>query len=61
VRNQITAAGKRVVILGGDTGSHSLGTADRQGAVSVRQFQLPAQPPGGRAPHALHDKRHRER
>jgi glutamate synthase (NADPH) small chain len=46
VPNQITANGKRVVILGGgDTGSDCLGTSNRQGAVSVHQFELLPQPP----------------
>jgi glutamate synthase (NADPH) small chain len=41
----ITAAGKRVVIIGGgDTGSDCLGTAHRQGAASVYQFILYPQP-----------------
>ena len=49
VANQISAQGKRVVILGaGDTGSDCLGTANRQGAVSVHQFELLPQPPGTR-------------
>ncbi len=42
----ISAKGKRVVILGGgDTGSDCLGTSNRQGAVSVHQFELLAKPP----------------
>jgi glutamate synthase (NADPH) small chain len=42
----ISANGKRVVILGGgDTGSDCLGTSNRQGAVSVHQFELLAKPP----------------
>jgi glutamate synthase (NADPH/NADH) small chain len=42
----ITAAGKRVVILGGgDTGSDCLGTSNRQGATSVHQFELLPMPP----------------
>jgi glutamate synthase (NADPH/NADH) small chain len=46
VRDQILATGKRVVILGGgDTGSDCLGTSNRQGAVSVHQFELLPQPP----------------
>ncbi len=46
VPNQITAKGKRVVILGGgDTGSDCLGTSNRQGAVAVYQFELLPQPP----------------
>ncbi len=49
VPNQILATGKRVVILGGgDTGSDCLGTANRQGAVSVHQFELLPQPPATR-------------
>jgi len=46
VPNQITAKGKRVVILGGgDTGSDCLGTSNRQGCKSVHQFELLPQPP----------------
>ncbi|GIW42574.1 MAG: dihydropyrimidine dehydrogenase subunit A [Candidatus Binatia bacterium] len=46
IPNQITARGKRVIILGGgDTGSDCLGTANRQGAVSVHQFELLPKPP----------------
>ena len=43
---RISAEGKRVVILGGgDTGSDCLGTAHRQGAEVVHQFEiLPQQP-----------------
>jgi glutamate synthase (NADPH/NADH) small chain len=42
----ITAGGKRVVILGGgDTGSDCLGTSNRQGAISVHQFELLPMPP----------------
>ncbi len=49
VPNQITATGKRVIILGGgDTGSDCLGTSNRQGAESVHQFELLAKPPDGR-------------
>jgi glutamate synthase (NADPH) small chain len=49
VRGQITADGKRVVILGGgDTGSDCLGTSNRQGAVSVHQFELLPKPPDER-------------
>jgi glutamate synthase (NADPH/NADH) small chain len=47
----ITAAGKRVVIIGGgDTGADCLGTAHRQGAVSVHQFEILPRPPDERAP-----------
>jgi glutamate synthase (NADPH/NADH) small chain len=46
----ITAAGKRVVIIGGgDTGADCLGTAHRQGARSVHQFELLPKPPETRA------------
>ena len=42
----ITAAGKKVVIIGGgDTGADCLGTAHRQGAVSVHQFEIMPRPP----------------
>ncbi|MFA5897516.1 MAG: glutamate synthase subunit beta [Hyphomicrobium sp.] len=46
----ITAAGKHVVIIGGgDTGADCLGTAHRQGAVSVTQLELLPTPPDQRA------------
>ena len=42
----ITAEGKRVVIIGGgDTGADCLGTAHRQGAASVHQFEILPRPP----------------
>jgi len=42
----MTAKDKRVVIIGGgDTGADCLGTAHRQGALSVHQFELLPQPP----------------
>ncbi|MSR35669.1 MAG: glutamate synthase subunit beta [Gemmatimonadetes bacterium] len=42
----ISAAGRRVVIIGGgDTGADCLGTAHRQGAASVHQLELLPQPP----------------
>jgi glutamate synthase (NADPH/NADH) small chain len=45
----ITAAGKRVVIIGGgDTGADCLGTAIRQGAASVHQFEILPRPPDER-------------
>lgn len=51
VPNQIHAAGKRVVILGGgDTGSDCLGTCHRQGAASVMQIELFPSPPQERGP-----------
>src|SRR2546427_13262744 len=49
VPSQITATGKRVVILGGgDTGSDCLGTSNRQGCKSVHQFELLPMPPDTR-------------
>jgi glutamate synthase (NADPH/NADH) small chain len=48
---RITAENKRVVILGGgDTGADCLGTAHRQGAEIVRQFELLPEPPLVRRP-----------
>ena len=48
---RVTAAGKDVVILGGgDTGSDCLGTANRQGARQVHQFELLPEPPAERRP-----------
>ncbi|MEZ5381328.1 MAG: glutamate synthase subunit beta [Microthrixaceae bacterium] len=45
----ISAAGKRVVIIGGgDTGADCLGTAHRQGAASVHQFEIMPRPPEDR-------------
>ncbi|MEY2675358.1 MAG: glutamate synthase [Actinomycetota bacterium] len=45
VANQIDAAGKHVVILGGgDTGADCLGTATRQGALSVTTLAIGKQP-----------------
>jgi len=50
VRDQISAHGKRVVILGGgDTGSDCYGTALRQGAAHVLQVELFPAPPASRA------------
>ncbi len=46
----ISAEGKRVVIIGGgDTGADCLGTAHRQGALSVHQLELLPAPPAERA------------
>src|SRR5262245_50950662 len=46
----ITAAGKHVVIIGGgDTGADCLGTAHRQGARSIHQFEILPRPPDQRA------------
>lgn len=47
----INAKDKRVVVIGGgDTGSDCVGTALRQGAVSVHQFELLPRPPETRTP-----------
>ncbi len=46
VKDQIVATGKHVVVIGGgDTGSDCVGTSNRQGALSVTQFELLPQPP----------------
>ncbi len=51
VHDQILAAGKHVVIIGGgDTGADCLGTVHRQKAASVRQWELLPTPPPERAP-----------
>jgi len=43
---QLTAEGKKVVILGGgDTGADCLGTVHRQGATEVYQFEIMPKPP----------------
>ncbi len=45
----ISAKGKRVVIIGGgDTGADCLGTVHRQGALSVHQLEIMAEPPSDR-------------
>src|SRR6188472_2503670 len=52
VPGQITAAGRDVVIIGGgDTGADCLGTAIRQGAASITQLEILAQPPELRPDH----------
>ena len=49
VVDQIMASGKKVVILGGgDTGADCLGTATRQGAISVTTLAIGNQPPAER-------------
>jgi glutamate synthase (NADPH/NADH) small chain len=49
VRSQIVATGKHVVIIGGgDTGADCLGTAHRQKAKSVTQFEIMPMPPDQR-------------
>jgi glutamate synthase (NADPH/NADH) small chain len=46
----ITAEGKHVIIIGGgDTGADCLGTAHRQGALSVTQLEIMPRPPEERA------------
>jgi len=46
----ISAAGKRVLIIGGgDTGADCLGTTHRQGPKSVHQFEIMPKPPESRA------------
>lgn len=46
VKNQISAKGKNVVIIGGgDTGSDCVGTSNRQGAKSVTQIEVLPMPP----------------
>ncbi|MDB4924544.1 glutamate synthase subunit beta [Mucilaginibacter sp.] len=48
----IIAAGKDVVVIGGgDTGSDCVGTSNRQGASSVKQFEVMFQPPAQRTQH----------
>jgi glutamate synthase (NADPH) small chain len=50
-RSPITASGRRVVIIGGgDTGADCLGTAIRQGAESIHQFEILPRPPDDRDP-----------
>ncbi|MER2133173.1 MAG: glutamate synthase subunit beta [Arthrobacter sp.] len=52
VKNQISAEGKHVVILGGgDTGADCIGTAHRQQAASVTTLAIGKQPPAERAAH----------
>jgi len=47
----ISAARKHVVIIGGgDTGADCLGTAHRQGAAAIHQFEILPRPPDTRAP-----------
>jgi glutamate synthase (NADPH/NADH) small chain len=50
VTNQISTAGKHVIILGGgDTGADCLGTATRQGAKSVTTIAIGRKPPETRS------------
>lgn len=51
VADQLSAQGKHVVILGGgDTGADCLGTATRQGALSVTTLAIGTKPPEDRTP-----------
>ena len=48
----ILATGKDVVVIGGgDTGSDCVGTSNRQGATSVKQFEVMIEPPSARTVH----------
>lgn len=48
---RISAKGKNVLVIGGgDTGSDCVGTAHRQGAVSVTQIEIMPKPPVGENP-----------
>jgi glutamate synthase (NADPH/NADH) small chain len=52
VAEQLTAEGKHVVVLGGgDTGADCIGTAHRQGALSVTNLAIGLQPPSERPDH----------
>ena len=52
VSNQITARGKHVVVIGGgDTGADCIGTAHRQGALSVTNLAIGRQPGDTRPEH----------
>ena len=52
VPHQITAEGKHVVVIGGgDTGADCIGTAHRQGALSVTNLAIGRQPPSDRPDH----------
>lgn len=47
----VTCKGKKVLVIGGgDTGSDCIGTAHRQGAVSVTQIEIMPKPPVGQNP-----------
>lgn len=52
VPHQISASGKHVVVIGGgDTGADCIGTAHRQGALSVTNLAIGQQPPEVRPTH----------
>nr|WP_321571324.1 glutamate synthase subunit beta [uncultured Muribaculum sp.] len=49
--DRISAKGKNVLVIGGgDTGSDCVGTANRQGALSVTQIEIMPKPPEGENP-----------
>jgi glutamate synthase (NADPH/NADH) small chain len=49
MKRRIMAKDKKVIVLGGgDTGSDCVGTANRQGAKSVKQFEILPRPPQDR-------------
>ena len=51
-QEDILATGKDVIIIGGgDTGSDCVGTSNRQGARSIKQFEVMTQPPVSRTVH----------
>ena len=50
IENQIKATGKNVIVIGGgDTGSDCVGTSNRQGAISVTNFEIMPKPTIGRS------------
>lgn len=50
--NRIDAAGKHVIVIGGgDTASDCIGTANRQGAISITNFDYHETPPNERPAH----------
>lgn len=52
VPHQIHAEGKHVIVIGGgDTGADCIGTAHRQGALSVTNLAIGKQPPSSRPDH----------
>ena len=52
VDHQITAKGKHVIVIGGgDTGADCIGTAHRQGALSVTNLAIGRRPPSERPDH----------
>jgi glutamate synthase (NADPH/NADH) small chain len=51
-KEDILATGKDVIVIGGgDTGSDCVGTSNRQGARSIKQFEVMVQPPAQRTEH----------